>query len=253
MPTELLIYTKSVLCCHRQLEVISAVLYKFACLSSPSLFTASCIAPVHDCKNKHSVQFSSWGCFSLLCSRFWGCHPTLQKTPEEVTGVAYMYIHVCGQKDYCLSCTFDALTPCSLNSISLLPFANCLHSKKKHMFGCSFSCYTYFLIISMFLVTFQAFYPMDRTYDIKKGDILVSEIKHWFYLIFYFTSTISSIIFFWLIHSVMCFFHFRLLVVHMIQEVIIYMVLFTWGKCVTYMQMKMKVSTDSERDCQTSI
>lgn len=114
---------------------------------------------LHDCKNEHSVQFSSWGCFSLLCSRFWVSRSTLQKTLEEETGVAYMYIHDCGQKDYCLSCTFDALTPCSLNSISLLPFVNCLHSKKKDTFCCSFSCYIYFLIITIFCGDFSGLLP----------------------------------------------------------------------------------------------
>jgi len=33
--------------------------------------------------------------------------------------------------------------------------------------------YMYLLIITIFVVIFQAFYPMDKTYDIKKGDILV--------------------------------------------------------------------------------
>lgn len=85
-------------------------------------------------------------------------------------------------------CTFEALTPSSLNSISLLPFVNCRYSKKKHKFVAP-SAVTYtFWYSNIFVVIFQAFYPMDRTYDIKKGDVLVSETKNWFYLNFYLTS-----------------------------------------------------------------
>ena len=73
---------------------------------------------------------------------------------------------------YCLSYTFEVLTPCCLNSINLLLFLKCLHSKLKHdMRFVALSAFTC-IFLSLPLI-FQAFYPMDRTFDIKKGDILV--------------------------------------------------------------------------------
>ena len=48
----------------------------------------------YECTNDHSVEFSCWGCFGLLCSRFLGMSSNSPKMPAEETGVTYVCMYV---------------------------------------------------------------------------------------------------------------------------------------------------------------